>query len=121
MLKSLDATALVKQVNGVATNETHFCSGVILTFVCNIRASIYSWEIGPLLNEVISLTDRIKTVNGRSLSAQGQSDTRTSSLTLTTSVEWNGHEIVCYETANRVNGIQTSTISVWGECMPFCN
>ena len=109
------------QVNGIATNETQFCSGVILTFVCNIRASDYSWENGPLLIGSISIRDRIKTANGTSLSAQGQSDTRTSSLTLTTSVEWNGHEIMCYETANRAGGVQTSTISVWGECMPLYN
>ena len=108
-------------MDGVATTETQFCSGVILTFVCNIPASSYIWEIGPLLNEMISIGNQIKTVNGTSLSAQGQSDTRTSSLTLTTSVQWNGHEIVCYENANRAGGVQTSTISVWGEYMLFYN
>ena len=80
----------MKQVDGVATNATQICSGVILTFVCNIPANSYSWEIEPLLNELILIGYPIKTVNGTSLSAQGQSDTRTSSLTLTTSiqVEW---------------------------------
>ena len=75
----------MKQVDGAATNETQFCSGVILTFECSIPSS-YSWEIGPLLNELILIGDQIKTVNGTSLSAQGQSDTRTSPLTLTTSI-----------------------------------
>ena len=125
MFKLLDATALVKQLDGVATNVTKFCSGVNLAFVCNIRTSSYLWEIGSLLNEVITIVNptevAVETVNGITLTAHGESNTRTSSLTLTTSVQLNGQTVMCSESANRAGGVLISSVSVRGECIPSYN
>ena len=126
----VDAAQLGKQVNGVATNETQFCSGVKLTFVCNIRATSYLWEVGPLLKStsegLISIGEdptvvTSKTVDGITLTAQGQSNSRTSSLTLTTSVQLNGHEVMCYEHANKADGVRKASVFVWGEYIPSYN
>ena len=108
-------------MDGVATNKTQFCSGIKITFVCNIPVASYVWEIGSLLNERITVGEPDEIVDGITLRAQGNGNARTSSLTLTTSVKLNGQVVMCYELANRDGDILNSSISVWGECMVSCN
>ena len=61
----------------------------------------------------------VKMVNGTTLRAQGNGNSRTSSLTLATSVQLNGHVVMCSETANAGGVIHDSTISVWSECICY--
>ena len=98
--------------------------------MCNIRSTSYLWEVGPLLKSssegLISIGEdptvaTSKTVHGITLTAQGQSNSRTSSLTLTTSVQLNGHAVMCYEHANKAGGVWNASVSVWGEFIPSYN
>ena len=63
----------------------------------------------------------VSRVNGITLTAEGDGNARTSLLTLVTSVQLNGHAVVCSENANRAGGVRNSSVSVWGESMKFYN